>query len=95
MRYAQLSNGVLHWAPRHISHDDKLIYNPPAEMLTELGYKPVKYTETPGDAPDGYYYASGWEETSDTIVQTWHLEELPPDDLTAEEIVAAIQEAMA
>lgn len=63
------------------------------EEYIAAGYKRVIFSEMP-EAPSGYSYAPGWEEQENAIVQTWTLQELP-DDVTAEEIAAAIEEALA
>ena len=48
------------------------------EEYFKAGYKPVEFTPCP-DAPSGYDYVVGWEETDEAIVQTWTLVELPDD----------------
>ena len=62
-----------------------------AQMLLSEGYLPVIETEPP-EAPEGYYYVSGWEQQGDQIVQIWTLEELPPepDELTPDEALDII-----
>ena len=45
--------------------------------MSAAGYKPAEYTDPPGEAPEGWEYASGWEDAGETIVQTWTLRELP------------------
>lgn len=76
--YGKLENGALRYAPRKLPGDGVTIWNPPAEMYLAAGYKPVTFTEAP-EAPEGYYYESGWEETADSIVQTWTLVQEPDD----------------
>ena len=76
--YAKLINGALQRAPRKLPGDGTIVYNPPAEMYLAAGYKPVTFTEAP-EAPEGYYYESGWEETAEAIVQTWTLVQEPDD----------------
>jgi len=76
--YGKLIDGALQIAPKKLSGDGVIVYNPPAEMYLEQGWKLLQYTDAP-EAPEGYYYESGWEETIEAIVQTWTLMPLPDD----------------
>ena len=76
--YGKLNDGNIQIAPRKLNGDGVVVYNPPAEMYREQGYKPVEFTDAP-EASEGYTYESGWEETADSIVQTWTLVPLPDD----------------
>jgi len=76
--YAKLIDGVLSTAPKKLPGDGVIVYNPPAEMYLEQGWKPVTFVDPP-EAPAGYYCESGWEEREDTIMQTWTLVPLPED----------------
>ena len=76
--YAKLENGVLRRAPNKITLDGMNIWNASGGQYLRAGYKLVVYT-TPGDPPDGYYYAPSWEESETEITQVWTLEEIPPD----------------
>lgn len=76
--YGKLIDGELYGAPKKLSGDGVVVYNPPAEMYLEQGWKPVTFVDPP-EAPSGYYYESGWEEQTDAIVQTWILTPLPDD----------------
>ena len=78
MRYGKLESGHLRYAPKVLPGEGVNVYNPPAEMYAEQGWKPVEFTPTP-EAPTGYHYESGWEETEDAIVQTWTLVKDPDD----------------
>lgn len=86
--YAKLIDGAIKIAPKKLPGDGIIVYNPPAEMYAAAGYKPVTFTDAP-DAPEGYYYESGWEEQAEAIVQTWTLAELPDeiDDAEAYNII--------
>ena len=85
MRWAKLINGIPQYAQRKVRYNGATVYNPTDTMLLELGYKPVTFTDMP-DAPEGWNYVLGWSELSDKIVQTWTLEELPPErDIDPEE----------
>lgn len=77
--YAKLIDGELRIAPKMLPGDGVNVWNPPAEMYLEQGWKPAVYTDEPGDAPEGYAYESGWEDTENAIMQTWTLVELPDD----------------
>lgn len=76
--YGKLIDGNLQIAPRKLPGEGVVVYNPPAEMYLAAGFKPVEFTDAP-EAPEGYYYDSGWEEQEEAIVQTWTLVELPDD----------------
>ena len=76
--YGKLVNNALIIAPRKLPDGDNIVYNPPAELYLAQGYQPVEYTDEP-EAPEGYYYESGWEQVEDAIVQTWTLTPLPDD----------------
>ena len=94
MRYAKLIEGVIEWAPKKIKDGNTVTYNPPAEMLTELGYLPVTMTDPP-EAPEGYYAESHWEEQDGEIVQVWEVVEDPYyDDATPDEIAEALEEIL-
>lgn len=93
MKYAKLINFRPSFAPNPIVIDDVRIGNPPASLLLEQGYKPVRYTEAPTPEP-GYIAVPGWTETAEEIVQTWTVEPEPdeiPEDrayriITGEEV---------
>ena len=86
--YGKLINGYLNEAPKHLDTPDFHVYNPSDELYAEHGYKPVTFTDEP-EAPQGYYYESGWTENEDEIIQTWTLTELPDavDEAEAFEII--------
>lgn len=76
--YGKLINGNLTIAPRKLNGDGVVVYNPPEAMYRAQGWKPVEFTDSP-EAPEGYTYEAGWEETAESIVQTWALVPLPDD----------------
>lgn len=76
--YGKLDDGNLTIAPRKLNGDGVVVYNPPESMYRAQGWKPVEFTDA-SEAPDGFYYESSWEETADSIVQTWTLVPLPDD----------------
>lgn len=86
MKYGKLIDGQLTLAPRKIVYQGMRIYNPPAEVLLALGYKPVQYTDPP-EIPAGYHLEASWTETSEQIVQGWSLvpdEEVPDEEVPEE-----------
>ncbi len=87
--YGKLINDELKIAPSKLPGDGVTVYNPPAEMYLAQGWKPVTFTEPPGDPPEGYHYESGWEEQTEEIVQTWTLVE-SPDDIDDAEALAIL-----
>lgn len=84
--YAILDKGRLIRAPRMLDVADTHVYNPNDAQLRGAGYKPVINTDPP-TVPEGYYAEPGWEEQANAIVQTWTLQELPPEEPSAEELL--------
>lgn len=89
MTYAKLNDQSLTYAPSVVQWRGRTVINPSGEKLVELGYKPVRYTE-PGEAPEGFAWVPHWEEQAQVIVQVWELEELPPEEPSAEELLEII-----
>lgn len=87
--YGKLIEGDLVAAPKMLPGDGVNVWNPPAAMYLEQGWKPVVFTDEPDNPPEGYTYESGWTETSEQITQTWTLVELPDeiDEAEAYEII--------
>ena len=77
MRYAKLKDNYPIYAPNPIKHNGLWYGNPPPEVYAAEGYKPVQFTEPPGDAPSGYQWSETWAETDNTIVQGWELAQVP------------------
>lgn len=71
MTYAKLINNYPHYAPNPILHDGNYIGNPPGSVYEAEGYKPVQYTDPPGEPDAGYQWSETWSETADEIVQGW------------------------
>lgn len=86
--YGKLINNNLTIAPRRITIDGCVVFNPTGEQYEAAGYLPVCYTDPP-EVLEGYYPVSGWEEQSGEIVQVWRFEPIP-DEPTAEEILDII-----
>lgn len=76
MTYAKLINNFPVYAPNPILHNGYYIGNPPGEVYEEQGYKPVVYTDPPGEAPAGYQWTETWTENENIIQQGWVLEEI-------------------
>lgn len=76
--YGKLIEGNLQIAPKKLNGDGVVVYNPPAEMYLEQGWKPVIFIDEP-EAKKGYIYESKWVENENEIIQTWELVELPDD----------------
>ena len=76
MTYAKLINNNLVLAPNPIIIGDRQIGNPPGEVYTEQGYKPVIFTDPPEVDPV-HEAIPGWREINNEIVQIWLIIEVP------------------
>ena len=74
----KIINGALSYAPKKIIIDGKTIFNPREELLKEQGYKEIRKSDIPDDAPDGKIYVSSYEDKGDYIEQVWTLIDEPP-----------------
>ncbi len=91
--YAKLINGTLRSAPKKVTYNGKTIFNPPEEILLDMGYLPVAYTDMPTDAPTGQHYESSWSQTDTEIAQAWTLVDNPAEsepELSADEALNII-----
>lgn len=90
--YAKLINKVLRRAPNKVTYNGRLYCNPTEDILKELGYQKVTYTECPSNVPEGYHYESSWTQGEDEIIQEWNLVEAPvyEEELSTEEALAII-----
>ena len=91
--HAKLINGTLRSAPKKVDYNGKTIFNPTEEILLDMGYLPVTYTDIPTDAPDGQHYESSWSQTDAEIVQVWTLVDNPAEsepELSADEALNII-----
>lgn len=79
MKYGKLIDGAIIFAPRKVKYNGYTIYNPPASVLLELGYKPVEFTDPPAPV-EGFHPESSWIETDDAIVQIW--QQVPDEEVT-------------
>lgn len=80
MKYAKLINSIPSYAPNPILHNGLWYGNPPGEIYEAEGYKPVVYSDHPGDAPSGYQWVESWSEDDGNIQQEWVLVEVPITD---------------
>lgn len=75
------------------TNTEKTIFNPTEEILLDMGYLPVTYTDIPTDSPDGQHYESSWSQTDAEIVQVWTLVDdaaEPEPELSADEALNII-----
>lgn len=91
--YAKLVNNSLRRAPKKVTYGNMTIFNPPDNILSELGYYPVNYVDMPTDAPDGQHYESSWSQGDTEILQVWTLVD-DPEEPTAETTIADLEEAV-
>ena len=75
MKYAKLIDGSPQFAPNPILVGDVWIGNPPGEVYLDAGYKPVVFSDVPGDAPEGWAWKDAWVEEDGNIQQVWVLVE--------------------
>lgn len=85
-RYVKLIDGRLTYAPRKIKDGDTIVYNPTAEHLLPLGYKPLRVEPMP-EVEEGYHLEPVYSETDTEVVQGWEVVEDPPVEPDAEEIL--------
>ena len=91
--YAKLENGYLRSAPKTVQWQGHTVNNPSADKLTELGYKPVLYTDMPDNTEEGKHWESGWTEEENAIRQVWKLVDdpvYPEPELSADEALNII-----
>ena len=91
--YAILMSGTLRSAPKKVDNNGKTIFNPPEDVLLDMGYMPVTYTDVPTDVPKGQHYESHWEQTDTEIVQVWTMVDNPAEpepELSADEALNII-----
>ena len=83
--YAKIIDDVFTIAPKKINRiidgQEYTTFNPTGEMLAEQGWLPVRYTDPPDDAPEGWHYEDSFAEGDGEIVQGWNLVQ---DEITEE-----------
>lgn len=80
MKYAKLIDSYPQFATNPILHNGLWYGNPPGSVYEAEGYKPVVYTDPPGEPGEGYQWSETWSETDTEIVQGWVLVEIPITD---------------
>lgn len=60
-------------AKPYIKKDDEIIANPPAEMLAELGYKPMMYDDEPIYNEDTEYTIPIYTDCDEYILQGYEI----------------------
>lgn len=90
--YGTIKDGQLITAPRVVTIGSSVVSNPTDEQLIQLGYKEVRQTEQPQDAPDGQMHVSSYEDKGAYIEQVWTLIEKP---VTIEDRLSALESAQA
>lgn len=80
--YGKLINNNIAIAPRRLTIDGCVVFNPTDEQYEAAGYLPVIYTPAP-EAPEGYYAEPHWEEQDGEIVEVWAF--VPSPEPTADE----------
>ena len=77
----KIIDNTLIFAPNNIQQEINgemfTIYNPTDEMLAELGWLPLVYTNMPNNAPEGYHYEDTYVEENGEVIQNWELIENP------------------
>ena len=63
--YAKLIDGALQIAPKKLPGDGIIVYNPPAKMYRDQGWKTV--IDNHEEPPEGYYFEEEWVEKETTI----------------------------
>lgn len=84
--YVKLTDGRLIYAPKKIKDGDTITYNPTAEMLLPLGYKPLRVEPMP-EVEEGYHLEPAYTETDNEVIQDWQVVKDPPEEPDAEEIL--------
>ena len=81
MKYGKLTEGRLEFAPNPLRLEDKIVFNPPADMLEAEGYKPIVFSETL-PAREGYYMAYNWAEDVTGIYRDWYEVLMPEPEIS-------------
>lgn len=91
--YVKLTDGRLIYAPRKIKDGDTIVYNPTAEHLLPLGYKPLTIEPMP-EVEGGYHLEPVYSETDDEVVQDWTVVEDPPVEPDPQELIDMLEEVL-
>lgn len=91
--YVKLIDGHLIYAPKKIKDGSTVTYNPTAEMLLPLGYKPLRVEPMP-EVEEGYHLEPVYTETDTEVVQDWTVVEDPPVEPDPQELIDMLEEAL-
>ena len=91
--YVKLTDGRLIYAPKKIKDGDTITYNPTAEMLLPLGYKPLRVEPMP-DVEEGYHLEPVYSETDTEVIEDWEVVEDPPVEPDPQELIDMLEEAL-
>lgn len=80
--FGKLIDGNLIEAPKMLHAENTIIYNPPAKMYREHGWKEVIANED--EPPEGYYFVDSWVEKETTIELRREVVPLP-DEISDDE----------
>ena len=91
--FGKIKDGELIIAPKRITHNGYVHYNPTDKTYAEAGYLLVVETPYPTDTDDVYYIAR-YEEQDGKIVRVWEQAEPPAPVIPpySERVVARIRE---
>lgn len=92
--YAKLINGTLRSAPKKVDYNGKTIFNPTEEILLDMGYMPITYTDMPTEVTEGKHWESEWVEGETEITQVWKLVDdpiYPTPEPTPEERISNLE----
>lgn len=75
--YGKIEDGVLVYASKNIVLDGATVCNPTDEQMKQDGFKEIRETEMPGDAPAGKMYKPYYTDKGDYIEEFWELVSKP------------------
>ncbi len=91
--YGKLENGILTYAPKDVILGDRRFINPTGEILSELGFMEVIFTEKP-EPEEGYHAEASWAIHENKLERVWTVVENEPIPPTNEERISALEEAL-
>ena len=89
--YGKLNDGNLMIAPSKLSGNGVVVYNPPAEMYEDNGWKKVIFTDPPV-CEEGYHAEYSWRETAKQIRQDWTVVQDPPEEAGEQDFIEALED---
>lgn len=90
----KIVNGSLTYPPHRIVLNGMQIFNPAEDQLISAGYKEIRETPMPDDAPEGQHYEARYEDAGEYITQSWELveDEPAPTGKTIEQRVTTLEQ---